>query len=447
MSFERAFLLIVLTAFIAVGYVRRRGTRDAPSATQAATPLHWFSIAAGICMTFVGGAAMLTTASIGYAYGWWSLVDPIAVFIGIGIALLALGRIRSKNAPTIASALQGSSQALGRIIGAITFLVYLLLTAAQLTALRKLISPAFGGAGGEVLLLLAALGATGYLLRGGLRAVTRTDILQLLTMLALFVVPSVIGLATLRSGAPVGPPSATQPMPIDLLLLFALPALWIPVSQDVHVRVAAARDHRHAAMGLVAGAGVYALLVGTAIAIGLSESARGVEVTDPETIVPQFLLAHGSFLGAFAAAAILAAIFSSFDSFAWSASLAFSRDIVPSRLAERNKIIKTLCNGAVPLSVGLAYALGLFVPGVLKLILTGLLLYVAVLFPIAIARVLRVPDTAILRASVVFLFAFSLLEVLGVAIPLKPVLLPAAHLVLIFVFTHLFPSSSVEQSP
>lgn len=180
-------------------------------------------------MTFVGGAAMLTTASIGYTYGWWSLVDPIAVFIGIGVALLALGRIRSKNAPTIASALQGSSQALGRMIGSITFLVYLLLTAAQLTALRKLISPSFGGAGGEVLLLFAALGATGYLLRGGLRAVTRTDILQLLTMLVLFVVPSMIGLATLRSGASVGPASPTQPMPIDLLLLFALPALWIPV--------------------------------------------------------------------------------------------------------------------------------------------------------------------------------------------------------------------------
>lgn len=212
------------------------------------------------------------------------------------------------------------------------------------------------------------------------------------------------------------------------------------------MRVAAARDRRHAAMGLVVGAGVYALLVGTAIAIGFSESARGGEVTDPEMIVPQFLLSHGSFLGAFAAAAILAAIFSSFASFAWSASLAFSRDIVPSRLAERSKIIKTLCTGAVPLSVGLAYALGLFVPGVLRLILTGLLLYVAVLLPIAVARAMRVHDAPILRASVIFLLVFAVLEVLRVEIPLGPLVLPTVHLALVFFFKHLFPAISEEQS-
>ena len=88
MRLTQIVILASLLVFVIVGLIVKRSDRSSYSKfTMDRGQLGWFTIATGISMTFAGGAAILTTASVGYIFKWYSLVDPISIMIGILIVL------------------------------------------------------------------------------------------------------------------------------------------------------------------------------------------------------------------------------------------------------------------------------------------------------------------------------------------------------------------------
>ena len=73
MSLSQIVILISLFSFLIVGLVVKRSSMASYSEfTMMRGKLSWFTIACGISMTYAGGAAILTTASIGYSFKWYS---------------------------------------------------------------------------------------------------------------------------------------------------------------------------------------------------------------------------------------------------------------------------------------------------------------------------------------------------------------------------------------
>lgn len=143
---EQILLLVTLLSFPIVALVTKRtygDTRTIKEFTLGRSEMTSFPIAAGISMSFVGGAATLNMASLGYQYGWSVLVDPIVVFIALILSASFANYIREGKGVTISDYLTGSSVPLKLILGITSFTVYQLLTAAQFVALGKLLSPFF----------------------------------------------------------------------------------------------------------------------------------------------------------------------------------------------------------------------------------------------------------------------------------------------------------------
>ena len=79
--------------------------------------LGWFTIACGISMTYAGGAAILTTASIGYLFKWYALIDPIALLIGLLISVLLYRKYQENKGTTISELLSSDNKGLNVLTG------------------------------------------------------------------------------------------------------------------------------------------------------------------------------------------------------------------------------------------------------------------------------------------------------------------------------------------
>ena len=94
-------------------------------------------------MTYVGGAAILTTASVGYNFKWYALVDPISLMLGIIIVLFIYEKYESDKGVTIADLFSSNDKSLSILIGMVASFTFILTVAANFVALSKLLSPFF----------------------------------------------------------------------------------------------------------------------------------------------------------------------------------------------------------------------------------------------------------------------------------------------------------------
>jgi Na+/proline symporter len=149
--------------------------------------LSWFTIACGISMTYAGGAAILTTASIGYSFKWYSLIDPISLIIGLFIAVLLFNHYRDNKGTTISELLSSDYKGLNVLTGVVSSFTFILIVAAQFVALSKLLAPYFPSVNPLLITFVVSTGIFSYVFFGGFNSVTKTDILQYI-LITLFLV-------------------------------------------------------------------------------------------------------------------------------------------------------------------------------------------------------------------------------------------------------------------
>src|SRR5687768_9485505 len=95
---EQILIIIATVLFLVVGLIaKNRNTSSIEGFSTKRNRLSWFVTAAGVSMTFVGGAALLNMASLGYSYKWYTLIDPVAFMAGILISALFVGNYRNNK--------------------------------------------------------------------------------------------------------------------------------------------------------------------------------------------------------------------------------------------------------------------------------------------------------------------------------------------------------------
>lgn len=254
---EQVYIVLAAIAFTAAGLSGRR--LKAHSIVEFSTrrdSLSWFVTAAGVSMTFCGGAALVNMSSLAYTFGWDALVDPIAVSVGIAISTVLVGRYRRDEGVTMSQLLSSGYKPLAIYLGLVTSSVFLLITSAQYVAFAKLLSPYFPGVPPIVMMLIPSAVITIYVLLGGFSAVTKTDVVQLVLIISILVLPVAwFAFAQARTVTPTAAaPTGAARMPTDLMLLLCISILYVPISQDMNIRAKSARNKGTAIIGFLSGA-------------------------------------------------------------------------------------------------------------------------------------------------------------------------------------------------
>ena len=206
--------------------------------TMSKNKLGWFIIATGISMTFVGGAAILTTASIGYTFKWYALIDPVALLSGLFIVLIFYKVYKKDNGITISDLLSSNYKELTILIGVVTSLTFVLIVAANFVALSKLLVPYFPSIHPPLITFVVSTLIFSYVFWGGFNSVTRTDVLQYILIIIMLIVPILIFIVGNYNNL-VAPKISHEfsTMPVDYIILFSIPILFIPLSQDINLRI------------------------------------------------------------------------------------------------------------------------------------------------------------------------------------------------------------------
>lgn len=435
MLVEQIIILLVLASLPLVAFVVKQGPVKASQSVEYFTVgnrrFRLFRISAGISMAFVGGAATLNMASLGYQYGWSVAIDPAVVMLALVIAATLAPRVRAGKGITLTDVLAGASPALRALLGVTGLVVYQLLTAAQFVALGKLLGPYFPSVPMAVIIAVPALVVFAYTYLRGFHAVTNTDVLQLCIMVGLYAIPCLWVFATQSLPTPDSTLTRAPVAPSDLLIYLSLPLLFVPVSHDTNIRVKAAESLFHARAGLIVGGLEYVLFLVISIGIGVFIRNTGQTIESPEQALPLFFHTHLGNLGLIGTLAVLAAIVSTLDSFAFDAIVSASNDVLgPARARGFVSDQKALALSTFGV-LSAAMLIALVFQHILGLILAAMLLYVSVFIPVAIGRLLHVTDLLLVGTSGATCAVLIACKIAAYTPPVEPIAFLGLHLLLV----------------
>ncbi len=438
MSFASIIILAAYVALISSPYILRKygqaNTDHYGAFAIGSRNFGWFRIAAGLSATFIGGAAVINTASMGYTYGWFAITDALSTSLALLLSsFVVVPLLFRKRAFSLGSFLRESGRLTAIVSGLLSTVVYTLITAAQIVALLRILQPYFS-ISPTLLATFATIGIAAYIFFGGYSAVTVTDVIQFITMsISYFAVTGFFLFA--GTTIPVAQPIQTQPMPLDLILLLALPLLFVPVSQDVHIRIHSAKAKRDATVGILLAGLVYLLFGFISVSVGTTLARNGVTLVSPDNAVPTFINTHFGSMAIIPSIAILAAVMSTLDSVLFAAVTSLSYDVLDNissteRHREKDSGIPRLGIGCILL---VALFMALRTPSILHLILSALVIYVSVLLPMLAGVALRLSGAIIGKVGLVVLVAVVALEVANVQLPYRAFIYCGLHMAIVLV--------------
>jgi Na+/proline symporter len=426
-----AFCAMVTSPYL-LRHFSRAGTDAYGSFAVGARNFGWFRIMAGLSATFVGGAAVINLAGLGYSFGWFGLSDVIPTSLGLfASAFIIVPMLARHKNISLGSYLQGSGKLVSMATGLLSTVVYTLITAAQIVALIKVVQPFFN-VPAPLIALVATLAVASYLLYGGYASVTLTDVIQFIVMTLCYF--AVVGV-TLLVGAHSEPtaPIATKDMPLDLILLLALPLLFVPVSQDLHIRVNSAISPRDATIG-VALAGVCYFVFGLiSVSVGRTMAGAGIVLKSPDDAVSTFLASHFGSLAVIPTIAVIAVVVSTLDSvlFASASSLSYDFwDKIRDKARQKDSAQPRIATLVV---LGVALFIALQTPRILHLILAALVIYVSVLLPMLAGIALQLSKPVVGKVGLAVLGIVVCLELFGAIIPFRAFVYCGVHLAVVLV--------------
>jgi Na+/proline symporter len=222
-------------------------------------------------------------------------------------------------------------------------------------------------------------------------------------------------------------------MPIDYIILFSIPALFTPLSQDINLRIKSAKNRRNGKLGLIMGGVFYFSITLTTAYIGIYLGNNNVDLADPEQAIPLFFKNNFSGIGIIAIIASLAAIISTLDSYTLNSITSISNDIIKPLSKSENNVPKTIKVASL-ITYVIAMAIALFFNKVLLLSLTSLLVYISVLIPIVLGNALKLQSSKIFIGSIINILAIVIIEIVQLPISPKAVFYPVIGCSIIMVF-------------
>lgn len=422
---EQISVILAVVSFLIAGLIaKKRNSKTIEGFSTNKNSLSWFVTSAGVSMTFVGGAALINMASLGYSFGWDTLIDPFAMFTGVLIACFFVKKYRSDKGVTMSELLSSNYKPLSIYIGLISTLIFLLICSAQFVAFAKLLSPYFTEIHPTILVIIPSAIILLYVFIGGFSAVTNTDVLQLFFILIFLLIPVSYFIVTFPTPIVNSDFKGFSSMPLDLMVLLCISILYIPTSQDMNIRAKSAKSDKIAKIGFLGGAIFYCMVVIACCYMGITLAKYGIKLEDTEQAFAQFFKQFYPSISIFAIIAGMAAIWSTLDTYLVNGITSISQDLLKkndslAKLEDRKLII---ISGILVFVTSMLF--GLYFQQVLSLILTALLIYISVIIPIAFARKLDMEDKSIFIISIISIFFIVLIELLKVNIPWKALFYP-----------------------
>lgn len=314
--------------------------------------------AMSIVAAFTGGGAIINTSGLAAKYGNWAYFDVIPAVVGLLLAALLVrikffGKNFSATFFDVNSALYDKKAI--TVHYAQIALLYTLVIAAQLRAVATVAIyvdlPAWFA------VALCCITVAAYAFRG-FDAVTRTDVVQLLLMLPMYMILTYIAFEPNNTGTSIAV-SQQVAMPIPLAIALCLPAFFLPISQEIHQRGASVANKEAVGKSYVIASVLY-LVLGSLLVTAFSHTPTldFMAIVKGPNPVAAVLVAVG----------ILSAILSTLDTSTNIASHAAEQ--LPRMNRVPSAVIQVLL-----LTIG--SVLFLFFPTVLSLILFALFVYMA----------------------------------------------------------------------
>lgn len=322
--------------------------------------------------TWYGGILGVSEFSFSYGISNWIVFGVPYYVFGIIFALFIAKRARVSNAETIPDLLRTTYGETSGKIGAVW--VFLLASPAPYLLTVAFLIQFFFGLNLVPAMLVGLVFSTLYILRGGLAAVVRTDILQFFLMYLGFIVMAVVGWQAVGSFEhlvtllPASHTSLSGGHSIGYIVVWFFIAMWTLVDPGFHQRVYASSDPKTARKGILIAVAcwfVFDLLTTwtglIARALLPTDTAPGQAFLDLSAkILPVGI--QGLFL-----LGIFATVMSTLDSTTLVTAQTIGYDLLARmrRFTNRNPV--SLTQIGMGISLGVAFCLAILLPSVVNL--------------------------------------------------------------------------------
>lgn len=279
--------------------------------------IRFFPLLMTLVATQIGGGTVLGSAEEAYLYGWYVLLYPLGVSLGLIVLAAGIGkRLSQLDVPTVAQLFETTyrSPGLKRIASLLSIVSLFMILIAQMIASRKFMislgvdqTSLFVAFWGIVIL---------YTVIGGFKAVVTTDLIQAIFFICVFLLCFAY---TLFSGSSAVT-SVVNAVDFDfdfskLTGWLLMPLLFMVIEQDMAQRCFAAKSGRVVSWASGCAAACIMLVCAIPVYYGIVARQIGLELPEGSSVFMSVIQATTNpILTAFVGCAILAAIISTADS-------------------------------------------------------------------------------------------------------------------------------------
>ncbi len=347
-----------------------------------------------ILATQLGGGAMLGCSDAAFRVGPWAILYVVGIALGLWIIAIYLARpLQNLNVATIATAMGQafSSKFVLKFTSICSIITLFAILTGIASAFRKLLLTL--GIDNEI----AILGTWGafllYTTQGGYRAVVRSDMVQIIYIVAVLIL---LGWNLATSNLDIAGAIASDAFTHDFPFIdwVVVPTLFIMISQDMGQRCFSAASARTLKTAMITSG--FALIGATAVCvlIGMLGKTMNIPMDGQRSILIEVTqLSFPSYVTSLLASAIVMAIVSTADSLlsALTTNIAIDFDI------KAMGATKAVSLGAGALAMGLSYINS----DIIGMMLLGYELSVmAITVPFVMAFFLRKPNKAAAKAAI-----------------------------------------------
>lgn len=384
-------ILIIASYFAAlifISFYKRSRDESESSFLLSGRTLSLPAFVATLVSTWYGGILGVGEYSYQFGISQWILFGFPYYIFALLFAVFLAGRIRLNQALTIPEAVEKTYTRRSGMVSAI--IIFLLVSPAPYILMLGLLFQFFLGSDSHFLLFssFTALFSVFYVSISGFRAVTRTDMLQIVLMYTGFAV--LLFLAVRTAGTPAQiwdqlPEIHQSPLGghnLQYLLVWFFIALWTFVDPSFHQRAAAAKSPQTARKGVFYSIGFWFVFDLFTVSAGLYGFVILGEIENPVLVYPELgacLLPVG--LSGLFFLTLLATIMSTLDSFLFLSGQTLGRDLI-ARIWKPHKSV-AITRWCMLLSALLGILLIIIYPSVIALwYVIGSVLIPGLLFPV-----------------------------------------------------------------
>jgi len=393
MNYTLFFVLVavILIYSLIIGKNSSVGIKNDTDYFLSGRSLGFFNIFMTILATQLGGGAIIGTAEAAYLHGWKSMSYSSGIALGLVFLALGIGsKFRRMNISTIPEIFQTvyKSENL-RIFSSLLYIasMFLLLVAIGVSARKFAHSIGFSS---ELVFMVFWGVIIAYTTAGGLTAVTKTDILQILFVLIAFALtflylPKNIDFAYVEKIPDITTPS------IPWFSWLIIPCLSNIIGQDMAQRCFAAKSTKIVPYAMISAA--FVLIIATLLPtyLGILASSMDIEVSGSSVLIQVVSKLTNPYITSIFSAAILMAILSTADSIlcALSSNISLDFDLFKKNKKDRNRNSSKLVTVTVGITAMLA---SFFSEDIIPLMIISYGITISALFvPIIAALIFKNP--------------------------------------------------------